>query len=219
MVRHGILIGVCGLAVACLAEGTMHRLPQPDYERLDSDPDWLSYAAQFHGHLGPWATAGARLGMAGLREVDARGHFDVEVIAEGPFLKPPKSCFLDGLQVATGATLGKRNLYCARTPTDNVVVRVRNTQTDACAEVRPTARLLELLASLKMRAKAAGANEPGEHTDHDRDADRPVERLARKIAALPDREILVVTRCENTGQPEKERDDARESAGRRDNRR
>ena len=29
--------------------------------------------------------------------VDAKGYFDVQVVATGPFAKPPRSCFLDGL--------------------------------------------------------------------------------------------------------------------------
>ena len=197
MARNWMLIAVCGLALVSPTEEPMHRLPQPHYERLGSDPDWLAYAAQFHGHLGPWATAGTRLGMAGLREVDAKGHFDVDVVCQGPFIKPPKSCFLDGLQVATGATLGKRNLHCARTPTDEIVVRVRNTQTGGQAEVRPTAKLLELLGSFQPRVKAVSAKHIGNNTLDDRDADHAVEALAREIAALPDREILVVSRPED----------------------
>ena len=187
MLRSVILLCVCGLA--CHGQGPIPRLPRPDYERLDSDPEWLAYAAQFHGHLGPWATAGTRLGMAGVRAVDATGHFDVEVVCEGPFVKPPKSCFLDGIQVATGATLGKRNLHWARDKTDHIVVRVRNTRTGARAEIRPSGRLLEILGTLKPRIKAVDAGDPGEHAD-----DHAVEALARAIAALPDREILVVNR-------------------------
>ena len=154
MLRSTVLLCVCGLV--CLGEPAMSQLPQPDYERSNSDPDWLAYAAQFHGHLGPWATAGTRLGMAGLREVDAKGYFDVEVACEGPFVKPPKSCFLDGLQVATGATLGKRNLHWAGNLTDEIVVRVRNTRTDAQVEIRPTELLLEILGALKPRRPSSG---------------------------------------------------------------
>jgi hypothetical protein len=60
-------------------------LPTPHYSPGQEDPAWLKYAAQFHGHLGPWATAGTRLGIAGRRAVDARGYFDVKVTCEGPF--------------------------------------------------------------------------------------------------------------------------------------
>ena len=61
------------------------------------------------GHLGPMLTFGARMGTAALRAVDAKGYFDVEVTCEGPFVKPPESCFLDGIQISTGAnSSGKR---------------------------------------------------------------------------------------------------------------
>ena len=171
------------------------QLPKPDYHRADSDPDWLAYAAQFHGHLGPWAAAGTRLGMAGVREVGAHGYFDMEVTCEGPFVKPPKSCFLDGLQVATGATLGKRNLHWKPEPTDNILVHVRNTRTGAVAEIRPTKRLTKILGTLKPRVKTEDA---AAGTDHDHDHQHAVEALARTIAGLPESEILIVARQANS---------------------
>ncbi len=194
MVLSFMLIPFCGLTITCFAEELMGKLPEPRYERRDSDPAWLAYAAQFHGHLGPWATAGTRLGMAGLREVGAKGYFDVEVACEGPFVKPPKSCFLDGLQVATGATLGKRNLHWARS--EEIVVRVRNTGSNRQVEIRPTAKLLELLGSFKPRPKVSGAKAADENQDGHRDAEHPVEALARKIAAMPEREILTTAHAD-----------------------
>ena len=69
------------------------RLPQPDYHRQPGDPEWLASVVQFHGHLGPAVVAGARMGMIGLRAVEAKGYFDVEVTCEGPMAKPPQACF------------------------------------------------------------------------------------------------------------------------------
>jgi len=119
-----ILTVVALLLPNCLVAGEPEvELPKPDYAKDASDPDWLAYAAQFHGHLGPWAAAGLRLGVAGRRAAAAEGYFDVKVVAEGPFVKPPRSCFLDGLQVATGATWGKRNIEWSES--DAILVRVR----------------------------------------------------------------------------------------------
>jgi len=188
MLRTLPLIALLGLPL--VGEEPRPQLPKPDYHRADSDPEWLAYAAQFHGHLGPWAAAGTRMGMAGVREVGAHGYFDVEVTCEGPFVKPPKSCFLDGLQVATGATLGKRNLHWTSEPTDDIVVRVKNTRTGAVAEIRPTERLLKILGTLKPRVKTDDA---AAGTDHDHAHQHTVEALARTIAGLPESEILVVT--------------------------
>ena len=111
-----------GLVNLCHAEDG---LPQPHYHRQAADPAWLATVVQFHGHLGPSVVAGARMGMIGLRAVEAKGYFDVEVTCEGPLAKPPQSCFLDGVQVATGATLGKRTLQWVQA--DRLTVRIKNT--------------------------------------------------------------------------------------------
>jgi hypothetical protein len=169
----------------------MNRLPQPRYRRDGSDPAWLDFAVRFHGHLGPWAVAGTRLGMAGRQAVDAGGYFDVEVTCDGPLQRPPQSCFLDGLQLATGATLGKRNLHWMAS--DTLVVRISNTRTGQQAEVRPTDALSAMLVSLKPPGKVG----PRHGVDDPRPADPlqdHLEAIARKIAALSDGEILTVTR-------------------------
>ena len=168
----------------------MNQLPKPHYHRDASDPQWLSQAVQFHGHLGPWAAAGLRAGMAGRGAVEAEGYFDLTVVAEGPLVKPPNSCFLDGLQVSTGATMGKRNLEWVKS--DKIVVRIKNTRTGKVAEVRPTAALMELLTSFKPRPKAAAAEGADDRQDAGR-AEQSLEAIARKIAAMPEKQILRVT--------------------------
>jgi len=162
----------------------MDPLPRPDYGRRTDDPAWLARVVQFHGHLGPTAVAGARLGAAGRRAVEAKGYFDVEVTVEGPLEKPPQSCLLDGVQVSTGATLGKRSLHWV--PAEKIVVRVKNAQTGKIAEVRPTPKLLELLAALKPLPKSAGSDKAHQ------DADAHLEAVARKIAAMPEAELATV---------------------------
>jgi formylmethanofuran dehydrogenase subunit E len=163
-------------------------LPKPDYRRA-SDPDWLAYAAQFHGHLGPWATAGLRLGVAARRAAAAEGYFDVKVVVNGPFAKPPRSCLLDGVQVATGATWGKRNIEW--TTGDDIWVRVTNTKTGKVSVVKPTQNLLQLLTSFPSRPKT----EPAGDTKPKREGDahhKALEETARKITRLPESEILTV---------------------------
>jgi formylmethanofuran dehydrogenase subunit E len=157
------------------------RLPTLEYHRQSSDPEWLSLVVQFHGHLGPAVVAGARMGMIGLRAVKARGYFDVEVTCEGPLAKPPQACFLDGIQVATGATMGKRTLTWVQS--DRLAVRIKNTRTGQMIELRPAPALMELLASFKSQTRAEVGHGPGQQ-DHER-----LEMIARKIAALPEQEI------------------------------
>jgi formylmethanofuran dehydrogenase subunit E len=73
--------------------------------------------------------------MIGLRAVEAKGYFDVEVTCEGPMVKPPQACFLDGIQVATGATMGKRTLTWVQA--DQIHVQIRNTRNGKAVELRP----------------------------------------------------------------------------------
>lgn len=158
MIRFATIL-LLALPTLALAED---RLPTPDYHRL-----------------GPSVVAGARMGMIGLRAIEAKGYFDVEVTCEGPFAKPPQACFLDGIQVATGATMGKRTLNWVQA--DKIVVRVKNTRTGKTAEVRPTSGLMELLGAFKSPPKAGAGHGPG-RGEHER-----LEAVARKIAAMEEK--------------------------------
>jgi tRNA-Thr(GGU) m(6)t(6)A37 methyltransferase TsaA len=178
MNRLAFFVCLCGLVSPCLAN---EHLPQPRYERQPSDPAWLVQVVQVHGHLGSAVVAGARMGMTGLRAVDAKGFFDVEVTCEGPLAKPPRSCFLDGVQAGTGATLGKRNLRWVQS--ERIVLRIKNTETGKMAELRPTPMLLNLLAWDKPEPKIGGGTPPHEH----------LEGVARKIALIPEKELVTVT--------------------------
>ena len=189
MISKTLFVGLCVLTAISLKDEPPRRLPQPHYAHQESDPAWLETVVQFHGHLGPSIVAGARMGMAGLRAVDAKGYFDVEVTCEGPLAKPPQSCFLDGLQVGTGATMGKRNLNYLQAK--EIVVRVKNTTTGAIAEIRPTPKLLDLLGFLQTQGKKQ-TDEQAKDATHQHDEMGRIEAVARKIADMPDGEIFTV---------------------------
>jgi len=68
----------------------------------------LEDLAAFHGHLGPYIVLGYRIGRY------VRQHFCCDpfqmkaaVFCEGV---PPQSCIVDGVQIGSGCTLGKRNI-------------------------------------------------------------------------------------------------------------
>ena len=63
----------------------------------------------FHGHLGPYLVLGYRMGRMALTELDSPGHFGLSVVVHS-VLEPPKSCLIDGIQLGSGCTLGKRNI-------------------------------------------------------------------------------------------------------------
>ncbi|MCX5703834.1 MAG: formylmethanofuran dehydrogenase subunit E family protein [Candidatus Omnitrophica bacterium] len=70
----------------------------------------LREAVRFHGHLGPYLVLGLAAGRLALNNLKAKKYFGLEVKVYGASLKP-KSCLIDGLQLATGATYGKGNIH------------------------------------------------------------------------------------------------------------
>jgi len=96
----------------------------------EQDPDAaLERVGLIHGATGPFAVAGYRMGEAALRELNLRrGSFDLEVIHYAP-REVQWSCIVDGLQAATGASLGKLNLALIDAPKDRVRSVIRNRRT------------------------------------------------------------------------------------------
>jgi formylmethanofuran dehydrogenase subunit E len=70
----------------------------------------LEKARDLHGHLGPFLVVGVRAGLRGLRELQTRKeNLDVSATARLIY-SVPYSCILDGIQVATGCTIGNQRL-------------------------------------------------------------------------------------------------------------
>lgn len=86
--------------------------------RHPTDPEWVARAALFHGHLGPWLIVGAMIGQDAVRRLESLGHWKIDVTCWMPPDKQrtPFSCLLDGLQVSSGATLGKQNIRFDHAP-------------------------------------------------------------------------------------------------------
>ena len=63
---------------------------------------------ELHRHLGMWSIIGAKMGIRA-REVLGAPFDQLEVISFSGY-KPPFSCISDGLQVSTGASLGRANI-------------------------------------------------------------------------------------------------------------
>ncbi len=89
-------------------------------------PDELHKLKEFHGHLGPFVVIGYLAGRRALAELQARKYFGMRVRVECK-PKPPQSCLADGVQFATGCTLGKRNI-CIE-PASDIALRFENTDT------------------------------------------------------------------------------------------
>ena len=177
-----LIFSVVAISLAATSTKQTIKLPKPHYHQEAADPAWLQSAVQFHGHLGPAIVFGVRTGSAGLDAVQAQGYFDIEVAAQGPFTGPPQSCILDGLQLSTGATLGKHNLKVV--VSDDYVFTMKNKKTGKTAEIRPTPELLKLMWS---RLEADDHDQGDAHDEMHR-----VETIARQIADMPQDEIMVI---------------------------
>jgi inosine-uridine nucleoside N-ribohydrolase len=87
----------------------------------------------FHGHLGPYVVLGYRMGQVALDALAAGGHFDVAAHVHS-VLQPPASCLIDGVQIGSGCTLGKRNIEVSAT--DGPAFAVFTTSEDRQVTVR-----------------------------------------------------------------------------------
>ena len=96
----------------------------------------------FHGHIGPFVTLGLRMGSAAMKDLGAEAYFGVHVTAICP-PKTPQSCLLDGLQLSTGATLGKQNIKLV--PGEGIRVEITDKNTGRRLVLEPTEDLLAQL--------------------------------------------------------------------------
>lgn len=78
----------------------------------------LARAVDFHGHLGPFLILGIRMGVIARSMLKAQNHNDLTAVV---FVShnPPASCTIDGVQVASGCTLGKGTIRVSES-TDHV---------------------------------------------------------------------------------------------------
>lgn len=95
----------------------------------------LDRTSMIHGGAGPFAVAGYRMGEAALRKLNLRrGSFDIEVVHHAP-REVQWSCIIDGLQAATGTSLGKLNLKLVESARANVHSLVRNRKTGETVKI------------------------------------------------------------------------------------
>ncbi len=72
----------------------------------------LTRIEEFHGHIGPYVVLGYKMGLMARDILGSPGYFDMTVDVQSP-LTPPASCLIDGIQLGSGCTTGKRNLTVA----------------------------------------------------------------------------------------------------------
>jgi len=75
---------------------------------IEQNKELLQRAIEFHGHLGPYLVLGLRAGLYA-NQVLGRDPMKTEAFIQTK-TTPPESCFVDGVQLSTGCTLGKGNI-------------------------------------------------------------------------------------------------------------
>lgn len=92
--------------------------------------------AEVHGHLGIYATLGAKMGLRAVEEMEAAGA-DVHRLSVLSYAGgvPPVSCLNDGLQIGSGATLGHGQIAVAATDKPRAEARF------SCGEIAFSLRL------------------------------------------------------------------------------
>ena len=72
----------------------------------------LKQIEKFHGHLGPYAVVGFRMGEIANRILGKDSFSKQATVWSG--INPPLSCIIDGIQISSGCTLGKGNISVNR---------------------------------------------------------------------------------------------------------
>ncbi len=111
-------------SMICLALlGSLALLPRAGGQEAPTTHDVetsLSRVLDYHGHLGPWAVIGYRVGERALKETGLhRSTKDLVVIHYCPEAVQ-YTCMLDGLHAATGASIGKLTLKHEIVPADQL---------------------------------------------------------------------------------------------------
>lgn len=84
----------------------------------------MEKARDIHGHLGPFLVVGVRAGLRGLKELQTgKENRDISATVLLRY-SVPYSCVLDGIQVATGCTIGNRRLRFE--DSSNLLIRFQN---------------------------------------------------------------------------------------------
>lgn len=73
---------------------------------------------EIHGHLGIYSTIGAKMGVRVREIAEAAGFHGEPHVVSFAGSTPPVSCFGDGIQISTGATIGHGLISIAEVPSE-----------------------------------------------------------------------------------------------------
>ncbi len=139
---------------ASLALVTMLAAPAFAADEVDAK---LDAVAQIHGDAGAWAVAGYRMGEHALKALGlARGTFGLTVEHQSP-KEVRYSCIADGVQAATGASLGRLQLTWKEAKPEALVTVFTDKKTGKAVKLKPTAAFMKKYMDVpREKARVAG---------------------------------------------------------------
>jgi formylmethanofuran dehydrogenase subunit E len=96
-------------------------------------PDELQKAKDFHSHLGPYLVIGLKMGQAIVQRLGAEPFSMTIEVFTGQ--RPPLSCVVDGLQLATPCTVGNGQIHIREG--DRVAIRARREEQQVDLSLKP----------------------------------------------------------------------------------
>ncbi|UCE15726.1 MAG: hypothetical protein JSV12_07635 [Candidatus Bathyarchaeota archaeon] len=134
----------------------------------------LEKAADFHGHFGPFLVIGVRMGLIGIRRLEAKkydGKLRVTAMLEHSV---PFSCAIDGIQVTTKCTIGNKKLKLIDSSGIAAKFELQH-KGQVTVMVNP-------VAFNRLKRRLLSENVPPEK----------MEKLARMVASMPEEELFII---------------------------
>jgi len=112
----------------------------------------IEEGVKFHGHLGPFLILGLKAGLLANNTLGKDCFKTYVTVETEPF--PPFSCVVDGIQVATGCTMGKRNIELKRGKRLSVTFTRGEKRLEICLKEEVLKDLMDLESKEESERKA-----------------------------------------------------------------
>ena len=134
----------------------------------------IKRATEFHGHLGPFLVMGVRMGIIGVRELEAKDNGNALRVTAILKYSVPFSCVIDGIQVATRCTIGNQKLKLINSSGIRAEFELQQRE-----KVTVT---VNSKAFNRLKSRLLSENVSQEET----------EKLAYMIASMPEKELFTI---------------------------
>ncbi|MFO0890215.1 MAG: formylmethanofuran dehydrogenase subunit E family protein [Isosphaeraceae bacterium] len=165
-----MLTAVLTLLTLSMADGPAGLTPRTASGRVPAR-EIIARIHDAHGHVGPWAVVGYRMGQRALEELKLPRHSKSLLVVHHTPLEFKFTCAADGVMAVTGATPGKMNIRLQECP----LAELRTVITD-----RSTGRVLVFRLRPERAGELAGVT-PSQ-----------LDAMSRRFAELPDEAIFEI---------------------------